>query len=911
MRTINSETLIAYSQCHRKAFLLLCAEEKGTPSEYIELLRQKKNENRDKYITALRQDASKSDSYYSNDLNSGNSFLFDLKIKADGLEVNCDLLARVETTSSLGRYSYEPTIFADTHSINKEQKIELLYAGYVLEKIQNRSPEKGTIIGLDEEPHRINLKNSSRPLLPLLSPLQEWREASSIEPPPVILNRHCPYCQFQKSCRAKAEREDNLSILSGMTPKIIRRYEKKGIFTTKQLSYLYKPRKVKKRTEKPHATHKPELQALAIRTGKIYVQQLPDLSTQEVEIFLDIEGVPDQNTYYLIGLLVHEGDTNTFLSFWADESQDEAAIWQKFLEKINQYPTAPIYHYGSYELKAIDKLSRWQGHNIPNLKARLININAFIYGKVYFPAKSNGLKEIAGLLGASWTAPNASGLQSLVWRHHWDKTNDPRYREILVTYNQEDCLALKLLKDKLSEIRGSSDTLSEVDFADLPKRQSTKPGEQIHSHFETILKFAHSNYDKKKIKFRQDENEGESDKERKARGSKKGYQGQRKKRPKAQKTIQVPSATVCPRQNWSLRPTDRTSKRLIIDLVLRKGGMRKTITEYVGFQGYCTKCYRYHLPPEISKYGANQLYGYGFQAWIVYQRVALRMTYGGIAEAMEEQFNEKEPGETISPFIRNLSSYYFETEEVIIHHLLNSPFIHADETTINIRGTTQYVWTFTNDKYVVFRLSKTREAQIAHEFLTSYQGILISDFYSGYDSIACRQQKCWVHLIRDLNDDLWGAPLDGEYEFFVSEVRGLLIPIMEAVQKYGLKKRNLNKFTKQVDRFYERVITDKKYKSELVLKYQKRLTRYQESLFTFLTQDGIPWHNNTAERALRHIAKQRAISGDFHEGVTHDYLRLLGIRQTCRFQDKSFLKFLFSREKNIDQFKSPRVGRRR
>jgi hypothetical protein len=154
-----------------------------------------------------------------------------------------------------------------------------------------------------------------------------------------------------------------------------------------------------------------------------------------------------------------------------------------------------------------------------------------------------------------------------------------------------------------------------------------------------------------------------------------------------------------------------------------------------------------------------------------------------------------------------------------------------------------------------------------------------------------------------MNNDLWGAPFDTEYETFVLEVRKLIIPIMEAVQKYGLKKRNLGKFKKQVDRFYEDVIDNKHYRSELTKKYQNRFMSYRYSLFTFLEQDGIPWHNNTAENAIRHLTVQRKISRFFAESTTHSYLRLLGIMQTCRFQDKSFLGFLLSGEKNIDNFR--------
>src|SRR5262245_21088108 len=203
---------------------------------------------------------------------------------------------------------------------------------------------------------------------------------------------------------------------------------------------------------------------------------------------------------------------------------------------------------------------------------------------------------------------------------------------------------------------------------------------------------------------------------------------------------------------------------------------------------------------------------------------------------------------------------YNETQKAIIEGLLRSPYIHADETKVNIKGTNWYVWVFTDERHVIFKLTETREATIVHELLRKYQGTLISDFYPGYDSVECKQQKCWVHLIRDLNDDLQANPMDREYEEFILEVRNLIIPIMETIQNYGLKKRNLHKFEKQVDIFYRRVLLNKRYKSDLVLTYQKRFIRYRDSLFTFLTEDSIPWHNNTAERAIRPFAIQRDIS---------------------------------------------------
>jgi hypothetical protein len=208
----------------------------------------------------------------------------------------------------------------------------------------------------------------------------------------------------------------------------------------------------------------------------------------------------------------------------------------------------------------------------------------------------------------------------------------------------------------------------------------------------------------------------------------------------------------------------------MIDLVLMKTGIKKIIIAYEGTQGYCSKCGRTYAPPALINYNPARQYGHGFKAWHIYHRVALRMPYEGIKELVEEQFNEQPSVSSITYFIRDFAQYYAKTEELIIQRLLDSPFIQVDETPVNIRGENQYVWVFTDGKQVIFKLRETREAKIVHELLVDYKGILISDFYPGYDSAQCRQQKCWVHLIHDINNDLWANPFDAEFEIFVLEL---------------------------------------------------------------------------------------------------------------------------------------------
>jgi hypothetical protein len=269
-------------------------------------------------------------------------------------------------------------------------------------------------------------------------------------------------------------------------------------------------------------------------------------------------------------------------------------------------------------------------------------------------------------------------------------------------------------------------------------------------------------------------------------------------------------------------------------------------------------------------------------------------------------FSEHVNASTVDEFLIQFATQYACSERHLLAAILRSPVVHVDETKINIRGTNQYVFVLTDGRHVVYRLSPTRETALVQNVLQGYEGVLVSDFYGGYDGMKCKQQKCWGHLLRDLNDDLWKNPFLEEYEEFAVRVRDLMLPVFQDVLTFGLKCRHLRKHMKSVERFYQQQIEGAASSCEIVRKYQKRFEKYRDSLFLFLTQNGIPWNNNLAERAVQQLAVQRKISGSFWEQGAVRYLRLLGIAQSCRFQHKSFFKFLQSGERNVDNFKEHR-----
>jgi hypothetical protein len=93
---------------------------------------------------------------------------------------------------------------------------------------------------------------------------------------------------------------------------------------------------------------------------------------------------------------------------------------------------------------------------------------------------------------------------------------------------------------------------------------------------------------------------------------------------------------------------------------------------------------------------------------------------------------------------------------------------------------------------------------------------------------------------------------------------------------------------------------------------QKRLLKSREKLFTFIGHDGVPWNNNNAENAIKRFARYREDTvGVMKESGLTDYLTLMSIYVSCRYKGISFLKFLLSRTRDLDEFEGdPKACRR-
>jgi hypothetical protein len=85
------------------------------------------------------------------------------------------------------------------------------------------------------------------------------------------------------------------------------------------------------------------------------------------------------------------------------------------------------------------------------LQSRL-NLLSVIFAQFYFPAFSNGLKDVAGSIGYSWADAVSSGLESIAWRCRWEESLGEIAKRHLLIYNAQDCEALSRVAETLCDL---------------------------------------------------------------------------------------------------------------------------------------------------------------------------------------------------------------------------------------------------------------------------------------------------------------------------------------------------------------------------------------------------------------------------------------------------------------------------
>jgi hypothetical protein len=548
-------------------------------------------------------------------------------------------------------------------------------------------------------------------------------------PPDLTLNKHCPECEFQDHCRKRAVEKDDLSLLVNMPIKERARLNGKGIFTVNQLSYTFRPRRRIKRLATKSEKYHHSLKALAIRQQKIHVVGTSQMKVEGTPVYLDVEGVPDRDFYYLIGVRLETDAGVTRHSLWADTVADEKRMWSSFLDILSAIDQPVLIHNGSYETTFLKRMcDRYGKPSADSAAAKAIassvNLLSIIFARVYFPTYSNGLKDIARFLGFAWTHPSSSGLQSIAWHHEWESSRDPALREILITYNAEDCEALNLVANALGRLFQADTDANKVASTKSEIVRVESLGKSLNSKWrifksplpdlEKINVAAHWDYQGDRVFVRSGIH--------KKLKSKTKSKAQRIVK-KIEKVVVLKAPTSCPDCGKKSRRKLRLVIRTVQDLVFGRDSLKRRLVKYVVQSYLCRSCGCEYGMHEWLRYGRK--WGWHLLAYFIFHVIGLRVPQLTVQHNLNRLFGFNLGRSTLNNFKMEAAHYYQVTKRKILQRIIQGNLIHADETRANIKGHLAYVWVLTNLKEVVYIIAESRDGAFIQELLREFKGVFL------------------------------------------------------------------------------------------------------------------------------------------------------------------------------------------
>lgn len=237
------------------------------------------------------------------------------------------------------------------------------------------------------------------------------------------------------------------------------------------------------------------------------------------------------------------------------------------------------------------------------------------------------------------------------------------------------------------------------------------------------------------------------------------------------------------------------------------------------------------------------------------------------------------------------SKLFAPVVQQLLELLRQSAVVHADETGWRIDGANVWAWCFGNPKIAVFLIRQHRSAAVLQEALgASFAGVLVSDFYSAYQTLDYRKQKCLVHLLRELHQLQENLP-----KVFVTRHIRPLIDFFQEAMALAARRKTLTPEAFAVagrelkDRFWTRHIWRQSRHPDCVRIYN-RLRKHQDELFTFLDYAEVPADNNAAERDIRSVAATRTDGGV--NRTAWGAAAFANIKSVIRTAQKNGLRFL-------------------
>jgi len=291
--------------------------------------------------------------------------------------------------------------------------------------------------------------------------------------------------------------------------------------------------------------------------------------------------------------------------------------------------------------------------------------------------------------------------------------------------------------------------------------------------------------------------------------------------------------------------------------------IKKRVTCYRLHYGYCKRCQK--AVRAEGPVNPNDRIGVQARAVGGYLRY-LGLTYRKAARLFKDVFDLNLSHPSFMAFNTEQAQNGAPLYEAIKQSIRHSPYVNADEIGWRVDGDNYWLWVFANKDAALYHIDESRGGKVVSNILgEKYQGVLGSDFYSGYNGLDARaKQRCLGHLLSEIKK------IQEKNQFAPQSIDGIFCHELKTVLKQLIDVRNrhregaglLDALASAKDWAIPEMtdLLSSPIEHEDTQRLRNRIIRHNQEMFIFLDDPTIEPTNNRAERQLRPMVIMRKLT---------------------------------------------------
>jgi uncharacterized protein len=385
-----------------------------------------------------------------------------------------DFLRRVDEPSTLNGWSYEPIDTKLAREPRAKHLVQLGLYGDMIETVQDRPPNKLHVVLGNGEEHSFASKDFHYTIAVskarYLGFVDDGARGTSPEPCGA-----CKLCGWREVCADEWERTDHLSRVAGLSRPQAKKLRAAGISTLAALAQTpprtLVPKLAANTFEKLRAqadlqlrgvTNGPLVELLPFETARGFLR-LPE--PDPADLFFDLEGDPlhEDGLEYLWGVhFRNAAGEKEFAFHWAHDRHAERAAFEAvvdwFTAYVAEHRSAHIYHYASYEVHVLRRLSTAFASREDEVDALLraekfVDLYSVSRAAIRTSERDMSLKTLEHFFAAKREEDVKAAGESIVQYHRWLESGEQALLDGILAYNRVDCENTEGLRDWLLSLR--------------------------------------------------------------------------------------------------------------------------------------------------------------------------------------------------------------------------------------------------------------------------------------------------------------------------------------------------------------------------------------------------------------------------------------------------------------------------